>query len=78
MNKKNEDFSMQDALKLARSEAGQQLFQTLQTQDSQTINTAMEQATAGDYTSLKQTLSGLLASPQVQAMLEQLRGQNHE
>lgn len=72
MNKKNEDFSMENALRLAKSKEGQQLFQTLQAQNSKAIDSAMAHLAAGDSAQAKSALSDLLRSPQVKAMLEQL------
>ena len=72
MNKNSDNFSMQEAMRLAQSEAGQQLFAMLREQNGTAIDHAMTMAAAGDYTQVKQTLSSLLSSPQVRAMLEQM------
>ena len=69
MQKNSDNFSMQDALRMAQSDAGQQLFALLKAQNGDTLNRAMDQAAAGDYTQARQT--------QVQAMLEQMRRQNN-
>ena len=77
MKQNSDQFSMQEAMRLAQSEAGQQLFALLRAQNGNAIDQAMTQAAAGDYTQAKQTLASLLASPQVKAMLEQMgRAQN--
>ena len=78
MQKKSDDFSMQEALRLARSEAGQRLFATLQSQNGDAVTKAMSQASSGDYAAAKETLSTLLASPQVKAILDELGRQEHE
>ena len=78
MQKNSENFSMQDALRLAQSEKGQQLFAMLKAQNGDAMNKAMEQAATGNYDQVKDTLSALLSSPQLRAMLEQLGGQSHE
>ena len=78
MQKKSDDFSMQEALRLARSETGQQLYAMLQSQNSDAVTKAMSEAASGDYSAAKQTLSSLLSAPQVRAMLEQLGRQSHE
>ena len=78
MGIKSNDFSMQDALRLAQSQAGQQLFDQLRTQNPEAVNQAMEQAASGNYDQIKQTLSDLMSSPEVKAMLEQLGRQNNE
>lgn len=77
MQKNSDNFSMQDALRLAQSEAGQQLFALLRAQNGEAVTQAMNQAAVGDYAQAKQTLSALLASPQVRAMLEQMGRQNN-
>ena len=77
MQKNSDNFSIQDAMRLAQSEAGQQLFAMLRAQNGSAVDQAMAQAAAGDYSQVKQTLSSLLSSPQVRSMLEQLgRNQN--
>ena len=77
MQNNSDQFSMQEAMRLAQSEAGQQLFALLRSQNGSAIDQAMAQAATGDYAQAKQTLASLLASPQVKAMLEQMgRNQN--
>lgn len=78
MQKNSDNLSMQEAMRLAKSEAGQQLFAALRAHNAPAMDRAMEQAAAGDYSQLKGTLSSLLASPELKAMLEQLGGQNNE
>ena len=78
MQKNSDDFSMQEALRLAKSDAGQQLYAMLRSQNGDAVNKAMEQASAGDYSAARQTLSALLSSPQIKAMLEQLGRCEHE
>lgn len=78
MGTKSSDFSMQDAMRLAQSQAGQELFQKLRSQNGAAVNQAMEQAASGDYEQVKQTLSKLMSSPEIMAMLEQLGRQSHE
>ena len=77
MEKKSDafnDFSIQDAMKLAKSDAGKQLFALLQQRQSDTLNSAMKQAASGDYQQVKKTVSELTADPEIKALLEQLRG----
>ena len=62
MQKNSDNFSMQDALRLAQSEKGQQLFAMLKAQNGDAMNKAMEQAATGNYDQVKDTLSALLAS----------------
>lgn len=73
MDKKSNPISMQDAIKMANSDAGQQLLTLLKAQNSDALNAAMTDAASGDYSKAKEHLSAMLSSPQVQALLEQLR-----
>ena len=54
------------------------LFAALKAQNGQAMDRAMAQAAAGDYSQVKETLSSLLTSPEIKAMLEQIGGQSHE
>ena len=72
MQKKSEDFSVQEALRLAKSPAGRQLMAMLQRSDSGQLQQAMQQASAGDYAKASQTLNSLLGSEEAQALLKEL------
>ena len=48
MQKNSQNFSMQEALRLAKSDAGQQLLAHLQRADGEHLKQAMEQAAAGN------------------------------
>lgn len=74
MQKNSGDFSMQDALRLAKSPAGQQLLALLQQSDSAAVQIAMEQAASGNYSQAKQSLEPILASEEIQNILKQLGG----
>lgn len=74
MSKKSDEFSMNDAMRLAKSPAGQQLFAALQAQNADTLQQAMDQAAAGDYEQVKKTMSALLQDPKMQAFLRRLGG----
>ena len=71
---KSNDFSIENAAKLVGSDAGQQLMALLQQADPTTLQTAMNQAMAGDMQSAKEALSPLLASEQIQRLLRELGG----
>ena len=73
MDEKFNNLSIQQAMQLANSEAGQQLLALLRSQNSQALNAAMEDAAGGDYDKVKDRLSAMVQSPQVQALMEQLR-----
>ncbi len=72
MQKNSQDFSMQEALRLAKSPAGQQLLAMLRQADSEKIQQIMSQASAGKLEQAKEGLQGLLNSPEAKALLEQL------
>lgn len=74
MQKNSDKFSMQDALRLAKSPAGQQLISLLQQSDPEAVQKAMQQASNGDYSQISQTLAPLLASEDVKKLLQQMGG----
>lgn len=59
-------------LKLARSPAGQQLLSLLQSSGGSELQSAVSQASSGNYDQAKNTLSSLLSTPEAQALLKQL------
>ena len=77
MDKKTPDFSFQDAMRLAQSDAGQRLQALLQQTDPNLLNTAQAQAADGNYDQLKKTLSSLLASEDVRRLLKQMGGNSN-
>ena len=72
MEKKSQEFSMKEALRLAKSPAGQQLSQLLQQADQETLNSAVAQAKQGNYEDAAKQIRALLSSPQAQALLKEL------
>ena len=77
MAKKSEDFypnQMQQAMKLAQTDAARQLFALLRSADSTQLQKAMEQASAGNMDQARAMLDQLMADPQAQNLLRQLRG----
>lgn len=72
MKKKSEDFS--EAMRLARSEAGQELLAYLKNTDQDALQRAMDQAASGNYDAMKQTMQKLLAAPEAQRLLRELGG----
>ena len=75
MQKNSDNFPIDDAMRLAKSPAGQQLIQLLRQSDPEAIRQAMQQATSGDYNKAKETLAPLLASQDIQSLLRQMGGQ---
>lgn len=74
MEKNSQEFSMQDAVRAAQSEAGQQLLTLLQRTDPQMLQKAMQQAAAGNLTEAKQALETLMSSPEAKKLVDQLGG----
>ncbi len=72
MEKKSQEFSMKDAMRLAASPAGKQFAQLLQQADQQTLNEAVQKAQQGNYQDAARQLRNLMASPQAQALLKEL------
>lgn len=73
-NQANSPLNMSELLRLAQSPAGRQLMALLQQNGGDELQTAMAKAASGDYSMAKQALSGLLSSPEAQALLKQLGG----
>lgn len=74
MEKNSQEFSMQEAMRLAKSPAGQQLLAMLRQADSQQLQQAMTQVSSGDYTSAQTTIQSLLQNPEIQKMLQHFGG----
>ena len=75
MQKKSQDFSMEEIMRLAKSPAGQQLIALLQKQDSGKLEQAVLHAKTGDYAQAGQTLSAMLSSSEAQKLLKELGGE---
>ena len=68
------NISMDDALRMAQTPAGQQLLNLISQANSQDLQNAMDLASTGDLSGAQKALSSLMSSPQVQALLKQLGG----
>lgn len=77
MQKNYDDFSMQQAMRMAASPAGQQLLALLKRTDSAALQQAAAQVSAGDMEKAKAALQQFMANPQAQQLLKELGG-NHE
>ena len=73
MQKKSEDFSLEDAMALAKTPTGQQLLNMLQQSDPAAVNKAMTALNAGNYTEAARALSKLL-TPEVEKLARELGG----
>ncbi len=74
MEKKSQDFSMDDVRRVANSPAGQQLMALLQRTDSEKMALAQQQAASGDYADASRTLRSMLTSPEVRKLMKKLGG----
>ena len=61
MEKNSQNFSMEEAMKLANSPAAQQLMALLQNANGAQLQKAADLASAGDIKSAGQIINGLLA-----------------
>lgn len=76
-SEKMNDFSLQQAMRMAQSDAGKQLFSLLQSTQADTLQTAMEQAKSGNYAEVKKTLEKLMQSKQAKELMEKMQGDNN-
>lgn len=74
MKKNSGEFSIEEAMRIANSPAGQQLFALLKQTDTIALNKALDQAAAGNYTQVQDTISALIANEEVKALLAQMGG----
>jgi len=72
MLKKSEDFDPQEAMRLAKSPAGQKLLAMLQQGDNGQLQQIMNDFSAGNVDKAGQTLRSLLSSPEAQKLLDAL------
>ena len=68
--------AIQKAKQMAQSPQGQQLFRMLQSNHSELLNQAMNQASQGDYAQAQQILTKLLQDPETRNLLNQLGGKH--
>ncbi len=76
MQKNSQNFSMQEALRLANSDAGQRLLALLKQNNGPNMQQAMQHAATGDYAKAREALSSALASDEVRRLLKELEGSN--
>ena len=68
----SKDITIQQALQLAKSPAGQQLIAMLQKQGGEAFREAMQKASAGDYTQAKALIQSMLQNPEAKSLMEDL------
>ncbi len=74
MDKNNDNFSIQDAYRLAQTEEAQALLQQLRASGGDALQDALNKAAAGDSAQAVKLLSSLLRDEQAQALLRRLGG----
>lgn len=70
------NYSVEQAKKLANSDAGKKLFALLQQTQGDQLKTAMEDAATGNYAKAIQTMSAIMDSPQARELMEKMRRQS--
>lgn len=76
MHSNRDSFSMEDAMRLANSPAGQQLIALLKSVGGSSVEQARQAAQKGDYETAKSNLSQLLQSKDVQRLLKEMEKGN--
>ena len=76
MQKKNDrfgDFDIQQAMRLANSDAGRQLLNLLQSTQGKKLQDAMDQAAAGNYDKVKKTMQELMANDEARQLMKKMQ-----
>ncbi len=74
MQKKSEDFSLRDAMNMANSPAGKQLLNLLKSMDAAALQKAMDEAAAGNFTKVRESLTPFLEDEKAKSLLKQMGG----
>ena len=69
-----QNFSMEQAMKLAATPAGKQLITMLQQRGGDDFQKAMASAASGNFEMAKDSLSTILQDPKITALLKELGG----
>ena len=77
MEKKIDDFSMREAMRLANTDAGKALMRMLQQQHGDTLQSVMDSAKAGDMDQAKRSLAAFLEDPNTKALLQKMQEEKH-
>ena len=68
----NNEHAIQEAMRIAKSSAGQQLLRMLQQGNQESLDRAMQLAAAGNYEQAKMILNKVLSDPQSKEILRKL------
>lgn len=77
MEKNSNNFSMEEVMRLANTDAGKQLMAMLQGTHAAEASAAASSAQSGDMEKAKQALAAFLSDPKAQALLKQLQEDRH-
>lgn len=77
MQKNSQDFSMEEAARLAQTPAGQRLLAILRGADPDQLQQITDQATSGNYEQANKILREMLSSPEARKILNTLEEVNH-
>ena len=69
----NPEITMEKAAAMAKSEAGQMLLGLLQREHGEQMQQAMEQAKAGNFAQVKETLEKMMSSEQARQLLKKMQ-----
>jgi hypothetical protein len=72
----NNEHAIQEAMRIAKSSAGQQLLRMLQNGNQDALNKAMQLAANGNYDQAKVLLQQMLSDPQAKELLKKLGDAN--
>lgn len=76
MQRDQNSFTIEDAIRLAGTPAGRQLVDLLKSSTDTNMDTARKAVEAGDLEQAKKSLSSLLKSPDIQKLLKELENSN--
>ena len=72
MQKNSQEFSMEEAARLAQTPAGQRLLAILRGADPDHLQQIADKASAGDYEQANEMLRSVLSSPEARKILNNL------
>ena len=72
MQKNSQEFSMEEAARLAQTPAGQRLLAILRSADPDQLQQIADNASAGDYEHANEILRSVLSSPEARKILNNL------
>lgn len=77
MQKKSEDFSVQEAMRLAKTPAGQQLLAMLQQENGAQLQSVMRLAQSGDMAGAGKALQSILSGSSARSLIKEMEEQSH-